>query len=56
MEKMERISWILGRVHEMVNKIEHFMAMKSDTQRMSDVSSQMLVQCETNKSNYLELQ
>ena len=55
-DKIERLSQILGRCHEMVNKIEQFISMRGDIHQMADVTNQLLNFVDTSKSNFSTLQ
>ena len=41
-DKVERVAAILGRCHEMINKIEQFFSMRNSVAGMADISSQLI--------------
>ena len=51
-EKVERLAWILGRCHEVVNKIEQLHSMREQSQAMLDLSQQLWNHNDASKSNY----
>ena len=55
-EKMERLAWILGRCHEVVNKIEQLHSMRDQSQAMMDLSNQLSNHIEMSKSNFQGVQ
>ena len=55
-DKIERLAPILGRCHEMINKIEQFISMRGDITQMADVSAQLLQVNEMSKTNYNTVQ
>ena len=55
MERLEKISWILGRCHNMVNKIEQFNSMKDHTQHMTDVTMRMLQNINDRKDEFKDI-
>ena len=41
-EKIERMSHIMGRCHEMINKVESLFGMRNDIREMDNVTSSIL--------------
>ena len=48
-DKIERISSVMGRCHENVNKVEALFGMRTDMNRMDQVSTTILNQIEENR-------
>ena len=55
-ERLERLTPLLGRCHEMVNKIEQFFSMRSDIGDMASVTSKLLSYVDASKSSFGTLQ
>mmetsp|Transcript_14650 Transcript_14650/g.18421 ORF Transcript_14650/g.18421 Transcript_14650/m.18421 type:complete len:114 (+) Transcript_14650:261-602(+) len=55
-DKVERVAHIMGRCHEMVNKIESLFGMRNDIRQMDYVSNTILNQIESNRQNFGNLQ
>ena len=55
-ERLERLSAILGRCHEMVNKIEQFFSMRGDITDMASVTNRLLSFVDSSKSSFGTLQ
>jgi len=51
-EKVERLAHIMGRCHEMVNKIESLFGMRNDIREMDSVTSAILNQIDSSRQNF----
>jgi len=51
-DKIERLSNIMGRCHEMVNKIESMMGMRNEIKQMDHISDVILKQIDTSRINF----
>ena len=55
-EKIERICSIMGRCHEMVNKIESLFGMRNDIRQMDTVSNTIMNQIDSSRQHFGNLQ
>jgi len=53
---MERLCSIMGRCHEVVNKVESLYGMRNEIQQMEQASNKILTQIDRTKQNYDVLQ
>ena len=53
-EKVERLAWILGRCHEVVNKIEQLHSMKEQSQAMLDLAHRVTNQMDQTRDMWRE--
>jgi phosphatidate phosphatase PAH1 len=52
LEKMEHLAFVIGRTHQVINKIEQLHSMKNHSMQIMDVANALTMQIDTSFSNF----
>ena len=55
LEKMEHLAFVVGRTHQVINKIEQLHSMKNHSNQIMDVATALQMQIDTSFSNFKTL-